>query len=296
MKDNSIQFKRQRELGEIITDTFKFFRENYKALFKALIKNVGPFFLILVAATIYYNYSTLGSLASGELFKTFDTGMGLGNLFASMAFLIVSILIYYALLYGTILNFIKDYIQNDGTISQSNITHQVKYTFWELIGLGVVSSIILFLGLALCVIPGIYVMVPLTLVFAILIFEKKDILGSISHSFQLIKNNWWMSFITIFIFAILLYIIGLVVQIPMFLYTFVKAFTISSEISQGDPSSMFDWVYVTLSVISNVFQYLLYIFYAIMTAFLYFNLNERKNYTGTIETIDNLGNRSNSEL
>ena len=80
------------------------------------------------------------------------------------------------------------------------------------------------------------------------------------------------------------------------MYTFVKAFTISSEISQGDPSSMFDWVYVTLSVISNVFQYLLYIFYAIMTAFLYFNLNERKNYTGTIETIDNLGNRSNSEL
>ena len=36
MTNNYINFKRQRELGEVISDTFKFLRENYRLLFKMI--------------------------------------------------------------------------------------------------------------------------------------------------------------------------------------------------------------------------------------------------------------------
>ena len=43
-------FQRQRELGEILTDTFKYVRLEYRSLFKALLRNAGiPFLIILLA-------------------------------------------------------------------------------------------------------------------------------------------------------------------------------------------------------------------------------------------------------
>ena len=48
MNDNYINFRRHRELGEVITDTFKFIRENYKLLFKLIFKIAGPAFAILI--------------------------------------------------------------------------------------------------------------------------------------------------------------------------------------------------------------------------------------------------------
>jgi len=54
-------------------------------------------------------------------------------------------------------------------------------------------------------------------------------------------------------------------------------------------SSMFDWVYITLSVLSSAVQYILAGIFAIAIAFIYFNLNEKKNQTGTFETIESIG-------
>ena len=56
MTNNYINFKRQRELGEVISDTFKFLRENYRLLFKMIFKIAGPAFVVLVLAMGYYYY------------------------------------------------------------------------------------------------------------------------------------------------------------------------------------------------------------------------------------------------
>ena len=143
-------------------------------------------------------------------------------------------------------------------------------------------------GVILCLIPGIYLGVVLSTVYCIYIFEGKDVTDSISYSFKLIKENWWMTFATLLVMGILYYLVLIVFQIPQYIYFFINAFT-SAQVSSVDPSDMFDWVYVALSSIGIIAQYLLLTIMVICTVFVYFNLNEKKNFTGTMETIDSLG-------
>jgi len=66
-------------------------------------------------------------------------------------------------------------------------------------------------------------------------------------------------------------------------------------ISMGneDPTSMFntyrDPIYLLLNVLATVGKFLFYSITLITNVLLYFDINERKNLTGTIERIDSIG-------
>ena len=278
-----IVFKRQRELGEILSDTFKFIRLEYKPLFSALVKNAGIPFLVLLAAA-GFNAATATDFTdiTGGIFRS-------GNVIMGVLFLMVALLFYYGFLYGTVLNYIKSYIENEGNVNQEQISQAVRANLGGLVGLGVLSAVILIAGFVVCILPGIYLSVPLSLVFAIMIFRGRGISDSISESFVLIKGEWWVTFATIIVVSLVVYLIGMVFQVPVIIYTIIKGLTSSSEISNGDFSSMFDWVYITLNVIASAVSYILYAVVAIASAFIYYNLNETKNQTGTLERIDSIG-------
>ena len=53
-----------------------------------------------------------------------------------------------------------------------------------------------------------------------------------------------------------------------------------------------DPVFLFLNMISTLAQFLLNLISVIAAAFIYFNLNEKKNFTGTYERIENLGETS----
>jgi hypothetical protein len=48
MNSNYIEFKKQRELGEILSDTFAFFRNEFKPFFTTFFEIVGPFLSAMV--------------------------------------------------------------------------------------------------------------------------------------------------------------------------------------------------------------------------------------------------------
>ena len=58
MQNNYINFKKERDLGAIISDTFSFIREEYKTIFRLYLKHVGWLLLLLVAANTYYQYKS----------------------------------------------------------------------------------------------------------------------------------------------------------------------------------------------------------------------------------------------
>ena len=60
---NYIEFKRKREMGDIIADTFKFLRRNSKAVFTILAKTAGIPFVIFVIAQGYYTYISFSSIS-----------------------------------------------------------------------------------------------------------------------------------------------------------------------------------------------------------------------------------------
>ncbi|RXG16336.1 hypothetical protein DSM03_103523 [Leeuwenhoekiella aestuarii] len=278
-----ITFKKQRELGEIITDTFKFLRLEYKPLFKALLRNAAIPFLILIGISAYYTgISTDFDMFSNDMFNA-------ANIILPLIGLFIAVFFYYGVLYGTVLNFIKLYIKNQGVVDQDELKVLVRQDLGNLTGLTFLIAIMIFFGFMLCFFPGVYVAVPLSLTWAILVFQNQSVGDSISDSFKLVKNEWWITFATMFILGLLMWIANMVFSIPALIYTVGKGFASAEQISQGDMSSMFDWVYVLLNVLSSAVQYILAGIFAIAIAFIYFNLNEKKNQTGTFETIESIG-------
>ncbi len=285
-----IEFKKKRELGDILTDTFAFLRQEGKSLFSILMKTCGIPFVLLLLASAYYTYSSSNlfdpvSISNGEMFNS-------GGILISLFLMLAALLAFYGLLFGSVLHYIKAYTDNKGTIDYNIVIQGVRKDFGSILGLGALSGIIIFFGFILCFLPGIYLYVPMSLVFAILVFREVSVTDAISESFQLIKNEWWITFATLFVLGIIIWIISMIFSIPALIYTFTKTFTAASEGTYANPAAMIDWVFIGLNTISSAAQYSLYVITAIASAFIYFNLNERKYATGALEQIDSLGNNS----
>lgn len=282
MTNNYLQFKKQRELGEIISDTFKFLRESYKPLFKMIFKLVALPFALLVLATAYYSYSLPASFFQAVDFSS-------GNFIIAFAVLIIAYVVFYASFYAAIYHFIKSYINHQGIAVEEEVTAGFKKHFGSLLGLYIINAILIGVGLLLLVIPGIYLSIPLSLAGAVMVFKNLSIKETIKYCLELINGNWWMTFITIIIISLLVYVIGLIFQLPLIVYTIIKVITFSQEgsVAEVDPSS--DWIMIVLQVFSSLIQHLLSVITVIALAFIYFNLNEEKHLTGTFEKIDSIG-------
>lgn len=288
MNNNYVNFKQQRELGSILTDTFKFVRLEGKSLLGIVLKIAGPALLIVLLSYIYYMQVTMGRfdvLTSGGSNNIFEI-----DVFIALFVMIISGVSFYALMYGSVLHYIKSYVNNNGTVNKEEVKLGIRKSFWRLIGIGFLVGIITGVGIICCFFPGVYLGTVLATTYAIHVFENRGVTDSISYSFQLIKGEWWITFATLIVIFILYYMISFIFSIPAFIYSFIHMFTLSQEIT-ANPADMFDWVYISLNVIGMIGQYILYSLIVISTAFIYFNLNERKNFTGTMETIENLGNR-----
>lgn len=288
MSQEYIQFKKQRELGEILSITFKFLRENYKSAGKIFLRLVGPVFILLIAAITYYSWSTIGlSFLSPDSNATV-------NFIIPLGVLMLAYLLYISAMTGTIYHIIQSYINNGGEILGAEVSSGMRNDFGKLLLLTFISWIFIFAGTMLFFIPGVYLLVPMSLVTAILVFRRKGIGDSISESFELIKDNWWMTFASILCIGLIVYVIGIVFQLPAILYYIVRTFTIAQEGSASDPSEILGVGFVVINVITSTIQYLVYSITPIAIAFVYFNLNEKQHFTGTYETIQNLGNNNKS--
>lgn len=291
--NQKITFQKQRELGDIISDTFRFIRENFRLLFKMIFRICGPVFVILLLALTYYSYLGMDSFEN-PIFGNY-TGENMDMYFISLFILFSALVGFYVLLYSTVLNYIRSYLQNEGTVNEIEVYEGVKNNFGGMLGTLLLTGSMIFVGLLLCFLPGIYLWVPLSIAPAILVFQNRSVIDSISESFQLVKDNWWITFFSLFVIVLLTYLVGLIFQVPMIFYMLFKTVVHASEIRSGDPSSLVDWVTITLNVISSLAQYLSSVIVIIASALIYHNLDEKKNATGSYRIISRLGSSENTQ-
>ena len=203
---------------------------------------------------------------------------------------ILSLVAVYTMSQSTVLHYIKSYANGKGTIDIETIQKEVYDSFWSFIGLGIMVGLSVGLGFIFCIIPGIYLYVPLSLSFSVLAYNRMGASDAYSYSFALVKEEWWMTFATIFVIGIIVGIATYVFAIPTVIYQWLRMGIFSGEIDAEGMMDMFkDPIYILLNVISTLAQFLLNLISIIAGVFIYFNLNEKKNFTGTYERIDNLG-------
>jgi hypothetical protein len=293
--NNFIEFKKERDLGAIITDTFKFIRENWKEYFLTVLKIVGPVLLIGVAIMVLYMFSM------SDLFSELDNVEANPLGFLSQIFSWIFVLIFVAVLMYTLLSmsslyFIKSYIDNYGKPLFSEVKENILKNIWKFIGLGFLITFVTVLGMVFCYLPGFYLGTVLSLATSIMVFENKSIGDSFSHSFTLIKGQWWNTFGVLIVVWMLLMVLGQAFSIPAIIYQFIKMGTVMGG---DDPTAVFsifkDPIYLALNIGSYIFQFILYSIPLISTVFIYFDLNEQKNLTGTYEKIESLGTTNSEE-
>lgn len=290
MKINYIEFKKKRELGDILSDTFAFLRNQFKPFFNTYFKIVGPFLLVMLLSLGAYTYF------GGNVFNNFmveDINGGVSNMVVMLGIgliYLLSLVAVYTMSQSTVLHYIKSYDEGKGQINYETIRSNVYDSFWSFIGLGILAGLSVGIGLMFCFVPGIYLWVPLSLSFSILVFTKKDATDAYGYTFKLIKDEWWITFATLFVVMIIVTVATYAFSMPGVIYSYAKMGVLSGGIDAENVGNIFkDPFYIFFNLVTSLAQFLLNLISVIAGAFIYFNLNEKKNFTGTFERIQNLG-------
>lgn len=281
-----IEFKKQRDLGEILSDTFGFIRNEFKPFCSTFFKIVGPYLVVMLICYGFY-LQRVGDLLNFDIqvgnsaFETFVVGL-LVIVFGA------SLVITYAISTATVLFYIKSYTERNGTIDYDEIRKEAYGAFWKFVGLFLLVGLCVVIGFMFCLIPGIYLYVTLSLSFSILVFNEQSVSDAFSYSFTLIKEHWWMTFASLLVVGIIVFVASFVFTLPTQIYNLAKMGILSGEVD-AENINLVDPLTLLFGIIGTLAQFLLNIISVVASVLIYFDLNEKKNFTGTYERIKNLG-------
>ncbi|MBD2768154.1 hypothetical protein IC235_09650 [Hymenobacter sp. BT664] len=175
---------------------------------------------------------------------------------------------------------------SDAPITVSEVWAVVRAQFFSsLVSYFGISCIVGF-GFIIFFIPGVYLLVGLSLFYAIKVLEDSDFTTSISRSLQLTRGKWWSTFGLLFVMTMMLGmalgvaggIIGSIVGGLGWVLGLYK-----------DGSSAAGAFAVIASTLGSLFNLFIYTPLLIALAFQYFNLVERHEGVGLRNLVNQLG-------
>jgi hypothetical protein len=267
MEEREIQFRKKREIGDIFTDSFEFLKQEYKPISKLIGVYVLPFLLLYGMVQVYLQKNVLNQFD----FSNPDTLLeNIGPMYLNMFLFSLFGLFVQSLLIAAFYSYIEVYIKKGkGNFDLSEITPHLFSNGLLAIGASFVLFFLVMIGIILCIIPGIYFANTFSLVFFIVIFEKKGFGRAFSRSAMLVKTHWWNTFLINVVGIIIIWTVNMVISIPTFI-TGLSRNVFNTEITQIEYP---DWYWVLIAV-STIVSSILYIILYTFLAFQYFNLDE----------------------
>ncbi|WP_319228956.1 hypothetical protein [Draconibacterium orientale] len=273
MEQKDIRFRKQRDLGVVISDSFDFLKQEAKPIFRMIGIYVLPFVILYAGAQVYFQRNVLSQfdLTNPESLMA-DIGPFYLNLFMFMFFG----LFVQSLLVGTYYSYLEAYIKHGkGNFQLTDISSKFFANSLLALGANLIFVIIVFFGAMMCLLPGLYFANTFSLVVFILIFEKKGISDALSRSWKLVNSSWWNTLLINLVAIIIVYAVGIVLSIPSMIMG-VSSSIFSTEIT--NPADYPNWYWV-LNAISSVITTVLLVIPFTFQAFQYFNLAERNDPT-----------------
>ncbi|RVU01922.1 hypothetical protein EOD41_08175 [Mucilaginibacter limnophilus] len=279
------ELRRIRDFGEIISDTFTFFKENFKDLFKPMLIICSVFILLnLVTLFVMQRNAAEGvsAMANGTYNNDFDLPRWSINAFIS------SFIYYFSYLFFNFSIFIITYsyiaVFKEKPEGEKPTLNEVwgyyRYYFLRAVGSSIVCTLLIGIGIVFCLLPGIYFGIVLCLVLPVIIFENASFGYAFNKSFTLIKGNWWLTFGVLIVLFLVLLVSSLIIIVP------------SAIIQQTqlliNPEGWIWPVFILLMLFYNLFL-LSYSLVAIAISMCYFSYSEQKDGTGLIDRINTLG-------
>lgn len=275
----AIELRRIRDFGQIVNDTFTFFKENIKPLLRILFILCGLFILIGIVATIF-TYLNVTSVFNFDP-NTYDGERKSFGFFLTIFLSTFAILIAQAFIHLTTLCYISVYLQkNNNTPTLAEVWGYFRFYFFRVLFSSILLAILFAIGFILCVIPGIYLMPVFYLVIPVMVMENSSFGYAFNKSFRIIKNHWWMVFGVVFVMSVIVWVVNSCVGIPLGLITSGSKFLTLQTFKLP--------LVILFSIMRNMLL-LIYVLPAIAVSLCYFTLAEEKDGTGLLDRIDKLG-------
>ncbi len=269
MIDKEIQFRKKRETGEIITDSFKFLKQEYKPILKLVSIYVLPFIILYAFVQVQVQQKFLGKIDFSDTEKLMSNiGPVYMNLFTAGVFS----LFVQSLLIATYYTYLEAFIKKGkGNFSLSEITPLLFSNGIMALKANLLLFLVVITGLFLCVVPGLYFANTLSIVVMVYMFERKGTANAFLRTAFMVNTQWLNTLMLNLLAIVIIWSAGMIVTLPS-VFAGGSANLFSAQPINTEQLPMWYWVLSGVSsVVSSVVCIIPYTFWA----FQYFNLDER---------------------
>lgn len=258
-----IRLRQVRDLGQCLSDTFTFLRQN-KMIFRHALFTAMP---IMIIGSIVMNYIPMSMVGTEMNFMEFAQGGGIfGSAASSLVYLIgLFISIFgYTVLMGVIHEYLRAYHLGEHTmLTTGELFQRALGQFWNYVGSGIIMPIVVTISLMLCILPVFFVGPVFCMCMAAHAIERSGGFGSWGRSYSLAIGDFWSTLGLYLVTIIIWYILLLIIQMPVILIGGgIGLFSAMESIESGGMDSMggfmkvLSWVQIVASIVS-AFAYVL---------------------------------------
>lgn len=322
MNNTKIYFQEIRDFGQVFNTGFTFIRQHFKRIFMHLLSLGGPFLLVGVGVSALLMVR-MQRLSFGDTVEnTYSNTLPFSFAEIGLSYLIniLSFLVGFVMITAVINAYIRLYKESpleNPEFSLGEVWTQVRKDFWYLtgqlfllfllllvisvlmVGLGILlfdsgSSTGLKVGLGFMYFIGGFVLFCYLMPYlgGIFItqsyFERTNFFTGLARTFQLIKNNWWLTFGLGVVNVIIMYVVFFICYLPLYFLMMISMFASIDKSSSTNTSSM-TGVLVGSVVLLTLGYLVTFIIHYVMAAVHYHNLLERKEGGGLLAKIQTIG-------
>lgn len=257
-------------MGDVISDSFIFLKQEAKPLFRLTLIYVLPFILMYAVVQVMVQQKMMSVLNMADP-DSFIANMGSFylNLFITMFFNVFVQSLYIGVAYS----YIEVYIEKGrGNFNLYDITPLLFSNSLLALAINIVLFIMVMFGTMFCLVPGIYLANTFSVSIFAFILEKKGLSNALSRSWKLVNHQWWSTLWINLLGLSIILLAGIILSMPTLIGKFPSPILGMDNTSSAIEFPNWYWI---LSGINTVVSSLLYIIVYVFLAFQYFNLDER---------------------
>ena len=287
MEETKLELQKEREFGDVFNATFAFIQQEFKLLGKAILVFVVPILLLMSIALVLFQTSNMNMLRSYDPADPSSILQNLPGMFGGLFIYLVIVLIGQSVFAGVIYSYLKLYLQRKGDVKFEDIFVELRKCFLPIVGASILASVVIFVGLMFCILPGIYLAISLSMFIPILVIENNGFGNAFSRSFNITHKQWWWTFLIILVGGIMVWVVSFIFSIPSMIFGFTKMF--HSIRNHQNPYEMMTTGYIVYTSIVSAVTQLLYIVPYLLIGFQYFNIVEIMERPSLTQKIEQLG-------
>jgi hypothetical protein len=291
--EKPIELQKRRDVGEVISASFEFIRQNIKPLGKSLFFFAVPPAVVGGAAIGFATAKMMSNITrgggTGSPSDIFSPTLLISYLISFLVLIATNLIIsavicaYLRLYFERKANASAEAVETPAEIEPQDVFQVMTTLFPKFIGLSLLQAVLLGFGLMLCILPGIWIGVSLGFVYFVLAYENRGIVESVQRCINLVSGQWWQTFAVALLMGLIGYFASMIFGIPSFVVSLVG--TVLTASKNGGDMSIIQAAASGFQMIGSVISYSLVGIAGIVQ---YFNLIEQKEATGLMQRIDKI--------